>query len=157
MNVQGAIERQVREHETRLQSFAFRLVGDREAARDIVQDVFLQALEAGKSDPAWLFVCARSRAIDHLRRRSLWRKFVDRLPLELSNPAGFEHQLAERDLGWTVLRRLPEKQRSLLLLRAYADLDYEQLAKIFDTTPQSIGVMLHRARKRAAQILEGDQ
>lgn len=157
MNVQGAIERQVREHEARLQSFCYRLVGDREVARDITQHVFLQALEAGKSDPAWLFVCARSRAIDHLRRRSLWRKFVESLPYDTSSSSSFEKAWAERDLGWSVMRQLPEKQRSLLLLRAYADLDYEQLAKIFDTTPQSIGVMLHRARKRAAQILEGNQ
>lgn len=154
---QPTIEDQFQEHEPRLRGFCRRLIGDSEAARDITQDVFLQACHSQRQDAAWLYVCARSRCIDYLRRRSLWKRFLDSLTPLTTGGSTFEDELADRDLGWSILRRLPEKQRSLLLLRAYAGLDYEELARLFETSPQAIGVMLHRARKRASQLLEGDR
>ena len=56
--------------------FLVRVLGDRSAAEDVQQQVFLEAWQRGERyDPArggvrtWLFTIARSRALDHLRRR----------------------------------------------------------------------------------------
>lgn len=155
------LEATFREQGSQLLGFCSRLLGDRRAAEDITQEVFLQAHQAGRADPAWLFVCARSRCIDHLRRRGLWARVRERLGQdswrEQEREAGFEEGLVNRDLGWRVLRRLSVKARSLLLLQAYAGLSYQELAEVFQTSPSSIAVMLHRARAQAAQALQKEK
>lgn len=141
------------EHRENLLGFCFRLMGDRQAAEDVTQEVFAAACERGDVEAGWLFTCARSRCIDRLRRRSVWQ----RVRLAIQTPEvsrGFEDRLVARDLGWTVLRKLSVKMRSLLLLRAYAGLSYEELAEVFETTPSAIGVMLSRARKKALKEME---
>jgi len=62
---------------------------------------------------------------------------------------GFEKELVDNDLGFKVLQGLSPKLRSLLLLKTYAGFSYEELAGIYETTPEAIGVMLSRARKKA--------
>lgn len=146
-------EEAYRDHEERLQSFCFRLIGDREAARDITQDVFLVAHQTGQFEAPWLFACARHRCTDHLRRRGVWRRLRESVARAVPWPKRFEDEIVDRDLGWSVLRRMPEKARSLLLLRAYAGLSYEELAEVLQTTPEAVGVMLHRARRRAALMM----
>lgn len=152
----ATLESHFRQHEARLNGFCFRMVGDREAARDLTQEVFLLACEQSQTDAAWLYVCARSRCIDHLRRRGVWRRIADSLAASAPWTAAFEDQVADRELGWSLLRRLPEKSRSLLLLRAYGGLSYEEMAEVLQTTPSSVAVMLHRARKRALQLMSQD-
>ncbi|MCA9791891.1 MAG: sigma-70 family RNA polymerase sigma factor [Candidatus Eremiobacteraeota bacterium] len=141
-------------HRAKLENFCFRMVGQREAAQDLAQEVFVRAIQsAGPVDVAWLFGVARNACVDHLRRAGGWRKMWEKLcgrPLVTT----FDDALVEREAGFRVLRALPPRERALLLLKEYAGLDYQQLAAIFSTTPGSIGVMLHRARQRACQLLE---
>ena len=148
------IETHYVEHRDRLLGFCYRLTGDREAAADLTQEVFLAAVQAGKTDAAWLYICARHRCVDHLRRRTLWTRIVDSIGLSSTARPAFEEQLADRDLSWSVLAQLSVKMRSLLLLRAYAGLDYNELARIFETTPETIAVTLCRARKKAVAIMK---
>jgi RNA polymerase sigma-70 factor (ECF subfamily) len=147
------LEASFREQVPRLLGFCSRLIGDRQAAEDITQEVFLQAHQAGQSDPSWLFVCARSRCIDYLRRRGLWTRLCERLLRPSLALASFEDGLVDLDLGWRVLSRLSVKARSLLLLQAYARLSYQELAEAFETSVSSIAVMLHRARAQAARAI----
>ena len=151
MEPEQTIEKRYEEHRDRLVGFCFRMIGEREAAEDIAQEVFLKSMTCGQADPAWLYTCARNGCIDHLRKQSGWRNVVDRLHRSLSWIPGFEKTVVEQDLGFTILRNLSPKQRSLLLLKVHAGLNYQELAKIFDTTPESIGVLLTRARKKARE------
>ena len=57
--------------------------------------------------------------------------------------------VVENDLGVRVLQGLSPKLRSLLLPKTYAGFSYEELARIYETTPEAVGVMLSRARKKA--------
>lgn len=141
-------------HRHALENFCFRMVGHRQAAQDLTQEVFLKALESrAPVETPWLFKVARNGCIDHLRRASGWRRAWDRMQgRELAMT--FADELVEREVGLQLLKALPPKQRALLLLKEYADLNYQQLAQIFDTSSNSIGVMLNRARKRAADLLE---
>ena len=72
----GALRELYALHGATIFSFLLRMLGDRPAAEDVQQQVFLEAWERGdRFDPgrgtlaAWLLMIARSRALDHLRRR----------------------------------------------------------------------------------------
>lgn len=151
-SVANSLEELYREHQESLLGFCFRLLGDRQTAEDVTQEVFVAACERGAVETGWLFTCARSRCIDRLRRRSVWQRV--RAALERPKAGRFEDQVADQDLGWSLMRKLNVKMRSLLLLRAYAGMSYEELAEVFETTPASIGVMLSRARKKLMKEME---
>lgn len=140
-----------KEHRASLMTFCWRMVGNREVAEDIVQDVYLKSIEQNKPEICWLFTCARNICIDHLRRQGRWRKSAQRLRRALSWIPGFETQWLENDTGFRILRDLSPKSRSLLLLKIHGGFNYQELAEIFDTTPETVGVLLSRARKKARE------
>lgn len=133
----------------RLVAFCFRMVGNREAAEDIAQDVFLKALEKNEENIPWLFACARNLCVDHLRRQRGWQRIADSLRRSVSWIPGFENRFTEQDTGFEILRGLSIKERSLLLLKVHGGFSYQELAEQFDTSPETVGVLLSRARKKA--------
>lgn len=125
------------------------MMGNQTQAEDLAQDIFLKALEEGRTEPGWLFTCARNRCLDQLRRRGVWSRISETLSHGVSWIPGIESEVVQQDFGYRVLRGLSPKLRSILLLKAYAGLSYEELARIYETTPETVGVMLSRARKKA--------
>lgn len=157
MEPRQEIERVFCENRERLFGFCFRMLGHREQAEDVVQDVFLKACESGKEEPRWLFACARNRCLDLIRRRGVIHKVMDTLKRSVSWIPGFELEVALRDQQMRVLAELSPKMRSLLLMRVYLGLNYQELAQEFDTTPEAIGVMLSRARSRLRKTLSQEE
>jgi RNA polymerase sigma-70 factor, ECF subfamily len=139
------------EHRERLVAFCFRVVGNRETAEDLAQDAFLKSVELGKKELPWLFTCARNLCIDHLRRKGGWQRVAETLRRSLSWIPGFEKRWVERDTGLEILRGLNPKERSLLLLKVHAGFSYQELADLFDTSPEAVGVQLSRARKKVRE------
>ena len=129
------------------------LGGARSDAEDVLQDVFLRAYGALRHDDrpvtlrAWLYRVAHNRCIDHLRRpvpppAEIFE--LSRTPT-LDPPA----ETARReDLRLLVqdVQRLPEQQRSALLMRELDGLSYAELADALDTSVPAIKSLLVRAR-----------
>ncbi len=129
------------------------LGGARSDAEDVLQDVFLRAYGALRNDDrpvtlrAWLYRVAHNRCIDHLRRpvpppAEIFE--LSRTPM-LDPPA----ETARReDLRLLVqdVQRLPEQQRSALLMRELDGLSYAELADALDTSVPAIKSLLVRAR-----------
>src|SRR4051812_20834155 len=129
------------------------LAGSRQDAEDALQDVFMRAYasllanERPISLRAWLYRVAHNRCIDQLRRPVPAHSDV----FEVSRtPLHDPLQEAERrdDLRRLVsdVRRLPEAQRSALLMREMEGLSYEELAVALETTVPAIKSLLVRAR-----------
>jgi RNA polymerase sigma-70 factor, ECF subfamily len=123
-------------------------------AVDLVQDIFLQALErlGALREPAafagWLGAIARNRATDFLRYRPMTQPFEDREAQSAPPDARIE---AERVL--TVIQRLPEAYRETLILRLVEGLNGPEIAGVTDLTPASVRVNLHRGFKLLRQAL----
>ena len=129
------------------------LGGARSDAEDVLQDVFLRAYGALRHDDrpvtlrAWLYRVAHNRCIDHLRRPVPPPAEV----FELSRTPTFDPpaETARReDLRRLVqdVQRLPEHQRSALLMRELDGLSYAELADALDTSVPAIKSLLVRAR-----------
>jgi RNA polymerase sigma factor (sigma-70 family) len=149
-------------YQTRLLSFVRHMLGCREDAEDVLQEVFAAAFNAVLADEReinvrpWLYRIARNRSLNHLRRATAVG--VDSMDVHYA-----EHGLSTGD---RVLRResfrelladvqqLPETQRTALLLREIDALSYDQIAHAMDTTVPSVKSLLVRARISLAEAAE---
>jgi RNA polymerase sigma factor (sigma-70 family) len=129
------------------------LGGSRSDAEDVLQDVFLRAYGALRNDDrpvtlrAWLYRVAHNRCIDHLRRPVPAAAEVyelSRTP-EHDTPGESERREDLRRLVQDV-QRLPEQQRSALLMREMDGLSYAELADALRTSIPAIKSLLVRAR-----------
>jgi RNA polymerase sigma factor (sigma-70 family) len=133
----------------------------RQDAEDVLQDVFVRAYGALRHDAremnvrAWLYRVAHNRCIDHLRRPvpSAHEVFeVSRKPLH--DPV--EEAQRRDDLRRLVedVGRLPEQQRSALLMREIDGMSYAELAGALDVTVPAVKSLLVRARVGLVEAIE---
>ncbi|HEX6695999.1 MAG TPA: sigma-70 family RNA polymerase sigma factor [Solirubrobacteraceae bacterium] len=138
----------------RLLAYTRQMLGpSRSDAEDVLQDVFLRAYGALRNDDrpvtlrAWLYRVAHNRCIDHLRRPVPPAAEI----YELSRTPAHDPQaetVRREDLRHLVqdVQRLPEQQRSALLMRELDGLSYAELADALDTSVPAIKSLLVRAR-----------
>jgi RNA polymerase sigma-70 factor (ECF subfamily) len=143
-------------HKAGLYVFASRMLGDPEAARDLVQDVFLglyekrRQLARPESFRSWLFASGRNRCLSRLRERrecSPLEEADEELPDVESRPdldveAAEEMRLLRASLG-----KLRPEYREVLILREYEDLSYREIAFITNATESAVKSTLFKARR----------
>jgi len=149
-------------YRARLLAYARQMLGgSRQDAEDALQDVFVRAYAALRANDrevslrAWLYRIAHNRCIDELRRPAPPSPET----LELVRPPAsdpFEALEQRESLRRLVedVRRLPEQQRSALLMREISGMAYEDLAAALDVTVPAIKSLLVRARIGLAQAAE---
>ncbi len=137
-----AFEVLVSRYESRLLSFCRHLLGSREDAEDVLQEVMAAAFNAMIADDRpinvrpWLYRIARNRSLNHLRRiRAIG---VDSMDIHLSehglSTADKVHEREEFRLLVGDIHELPETQKTALVLREMDALSYEQIAEAMETT-----------------------
>jgi RNA polymerase sigma-70 factor (ECF subfamily) len=136
-----------RRHFPEVRRFALYLTGDMTEAEDIASETFVRAWAAdaplkARSLSAYLFTIARN-----LHRRS--RRLAARQADAPDEPPGLERELAGRSELQAMLARLqtlPEADRAALLMRAFHDLPYEEIAVALGISVSAAKVKVHRAR-----------
>jgi RNA polymerase sigma factor (sigma-70 family) len=141
-------------YQARLAAYTRQMLGAaRSDSEDVLQDVFLRAYNALRHDDrpvtlrAWLYRVAHNRCVDHLRRPlpAASEVFdVSRTPL-LDPPAETERREELRRLV-SDIQRLPEQQRSALLMCELEGLSYAELADALGVTVPAVKSLLVRAR-----------
>jgi RNA polymerase sigma factor (sigma-70 family) len=137
------------------------LGGSRSDAEDVLQDVFLRAYHALRADGrpltlrAWLYRVAHNRCIDQLRRPNPAAADIFDLNRGVHDDPTDAAERRE-DLRRLVedVRRLPEQQRSALLMREMEGLSYTELADALGVTVPAIKSLLVRARIGLVEAVE---
>jgi RNA polymerase sigma-70 factor (ECF subfamily) len=160
-----AFEELVRRTYTDTYTLAFRLVGDEEDARDVVQETYLRAhkgLKRFRGDAqfsTWLHRITANCANTHLGRRGrhehdplpddpgIADEHPQRDPEERAGLGDLRSQLTE------ALQGLPPKLRAVVVLRDIYDLSHEMIAEQLGISESAAKVRLHRARKRLRERL----
>jgi RNA polymerase sigma-70 factor (ECF subfamily) len=146
----------------RLFGLAYRMLGSRAEAEDVVQDTYLrwhQADRAAIENPeAWLVTAATRRAIDRLRGLKTEREAYQGpwLPEPLMNEAAppDRHAQIASDLSiafLALLERLAPDERAAFLLHDVFDCDYRHVARTLDRSEAACRQMVHRARERVGR------
>src|ERR1700730_2419880 len=161
----SAFEVLVNRYEARLLSFCRHLLGSREDAEDVLQEVFAAAFNAILADERainvrpWLYRIARNRSLNHLRR--IQTIGVDTMDVHFSDngdsTADKVHNREEFRLLVGDIHELPETQRTALLLREMDALSYEQISEAMETSVPSVKSLLVRARVGLAEAAEARQ
>ena len=165
----------VRRYQTRVHAHVARMMGHREDALDLTQEIFLKVYQAlSRFNPeykfsTWLFRIAGNAAIDHLRK-----KRPKTVPLEVPDPEGAgrvssgEYSSADLD-PYGMLRNLergqaiseaiadlPVEFRELIALRHFAGLSYEEIAEVKRMPLGTVKNKLFRARAVLKERLAGE-
>lgn len=153
----AAIEAIWREYADGVLAVALRGVGERAAAEDVRQQVFAELWERRASyDPdrgtvrAWVMTIARSRTIDHLRRRvpTADTEAVERARAPAAGGAFESPEAAVERIGVAeLLRRIPARESGLLRMRFYDGLSQREIA-------ERTGMPLGTVKMRMVQALE---
>jgi RNA polymerase sigma factor (sigma-70 family) len=155
----GAFETIVDRYQGRLLGFCRQMLGSTEDAEDVLQEVFVNAYKAMLRDEReinlrpWLYRIARNRSLNHLRKPTAdAQESMDMVPaVEASSTAERVHNREEFRQLLVDVKKLPETQRSALLLREMDALSYEEIAAAMDTTVPSVKSLLVRARISLAE------
>ena len=157
-----AFEALVGRYQARLLAFCRHMLGSKEDAEDVLQEVFAAAFNAMMSDEReinvrpWLYRIARNRSLNHLRKTQALG--VDSMDVHLSEhgqtTADKVHKREEFRLLVADVQDLPETQRTALLLREIDALSYEQISEVMETTVPSVKSLLVRARVSLAEAAE---
>ena len=136
------------------------LPSSRQDAEDALQDVFVRAYSGLRANDrelalrAWLYRVAHNRCIDVLRRPML-TPTADELPgRESSDPVAIAEQREALASLIADVQRLPEQQRSALLMRELSGMSYNDLAAAMGLSVPAVKSLLVRARVGLAQALE---
>lgn len=152
-----AVARLFRDHYLALVRLAVQLVDDRETAEDVVQDVFAGYSAAPRTpeDPLrYLRVAVLNRSRSVLRRRRTARLLTPFAPsdAEPADVASLREDEHRRVLS--AVRRLPARQREVVVLRYYEQLSVAETAGLLGIAPGAVSTSLARALTTLTRLLE---
>jgi RNA polymerase sigma-70 factor (ECF subfamily) len=170
---QARFDREMVPHMDLLYNYAMYMTGDRDAAQDLLQETFLKAFrffdkfEQGTNAKAWLYRIMRNTYINEYRRIKRIPELVtydeqispyhldrnesmatDELRLKMDGET-FDDEIAG------AISALPEKFKSVVILRDVEDLPYEEIAEVLEIPVGTVRSRLHRARIILFEKLRG--
>ena len=168
----NAFEDLVLEYQKQVYHIALKMTGNEEDAFDLSQETFLKAFRAlptfrGEAGfGSWLYRMEANLCIDFLRKRkrrnagqivSLDEEGEDRRPMELPD-LSYEPQsaLEKKELREKVqmgLRRLPDEQRLILVLRDVEGFSYQEISDALKIELGTVKSRIYRARAHLARLL----
>ncbi|HEX6700284.1 MAG TPA: sigma-70 family RNA polymerase sigma factor [Gaiellaceae bacterium] len=152
----GALERLYRERYARFLRLAEAIVRDPELAREVVQETFARVIRSRSrhrgegSVEAWVWRTLVNAARSAVRDRSRRAVAVADVPEPRGSANGHEPDDGVRAL----VAALPERQRLVLFLRYYADLDYRQIADALEIQEGTVAATLNHAHTAIRRALE---
>ena len=168
----GAFEALLRRHSRQLYSFAYRLLGDREMAGDVVQDAFISLytmLPHRNSElpiRSLIYRIARNRAIDLLRERKAV-VFSDLPEADegdfildgLADPAPLPQEIVERrdlqKLLSEAIAALPLRYRQVVALRYTTELTFAEIGEVLQAPENTVKTLFQRAKGMLREQLRG--
>ena len=142
-------------HHPSVLNVAYRMLGDRDSAEDVAQDVLLKIYTSPRSyKPSarlstWLYRVTCNACIDEIRKRNKSTTIPNDLPLSGSEPdpqqSAESNELA--DAVRKAIASLPENQRAAIVLQRYEGLSYQEIAEVLKTSVPAVESLLSRAKE----------
>jgi RNA polymerase sigma-70 factor, ECF subfamily len=169
-NIPRTYRELVKRYEKKLFAYLYRLVGNREEAEDLLQNVFvkvyrnIESYDTQKKFSSWIYRIAHNEAVNFLKKRS------KRHLISIEDVQTSKDKLEITDTGkspidaWIskelkkemdeALEKLPPKYKEVLMLRFYFDKSYEEMSEILGRPINTVGTLLNRAKKKLMEIMK---
>ncbi len=163
----------VERYQSKIINIAYGMLQDKEDAYDVAQEVFIKlyrkigSFTGAASLDTWIHRVTVNASLDALRKRG---RRVQTVPLAVEGedaqtvelpiaddsaaPEKVVLQNERRRMLLDAIERLSPKYRSVLVLREFEDLDYEQIASALDISVGTVKSRLNRAREKLRNLLE---
>ena len=148
-------------------SVAFRMTGDEDQAKDIVQETMitiwqkLKKIRSSEGYKVWVYRITINKCYDHLRRKKrnpesvaddvTWARISDRLS---ETPSTDIENVEIARLISLLTDRLSPKQKAVFVLSDLEDMSAEEISGITGMSRTTIKANLHHARKSISQMVE---
>jgi len=152
----------VQRHMRRAFRVAYRVLGHREDAEDLVQDAFIAALEGidtfqpGRSFGPWFYRIVVNRGLNARKARSI--RTTEQLPIDVASAEPLPDRAAEQSELRVRLRdalgELPEKQRVATELFELEGFSGAEIAEILEIPAGTVRWHLHQARQALRSSME---
>jgi len=145
----------------KMRRFAYGLTGSLEAAEDLVQEACARLLhqpdEKSSYLDRWLFRTIRNLHVDQIRKKAVAEKYNDYLTTE-ANDGGLDgnvdlETLQELDQVGSAITRLPEEQRTVIILIGIEGFSYRETAEILGVPVGTVTSRLARARRQLVGLI----
>lgn len=161
----------IQRYQHKIYNTTYRMLGNHEDALDIAQESFIRIYKSlgnfkGESSfSTWLFRISTNICRDELRKRQRKLKTysissekdnkntIDNLGGEKNNP---ERISISKEINTQIqekINQLPSEQRSVLILREFQDLSYQEIANILEISMGTVKSRLSRARRSLREDL----
>lgn len=162
----------VETYQSKVFTLAFRLIGNRDEADDIAQEVFMEVYQTigqfrGEAKlSTWLYRITTSQSLTHLRKRRAKKRFafitslfgesneVLHDPPDNAHPEQQLEHSEENTLLLLALERLPDTQKAAFTLHYMEGLSYKEVADALQTSVSAVESLLHRAKRQLRTRLQ---
>jgi RNA polymerase sigma-70 factor (ECF subfamily) len=160
----------VKRYQKKLFSYIYRLVGNKEEAEDILQNVFVKAyrniktFDVKRKFSSWIYRIAHNEAINFLKKRNRkrfvsWEDIVaskDKLETQSDEASPIDTWIREESRleVQRALAGLPERYRKVLMLRYFSDKSYEQIGRAIKSPVNTVGTLINRAKKKLISVIK---
>ena len=152
-------------YSSRLYRLAYSLMGNKEEAEDIVQEVYLKLWSMRKDLHKYNSIeglsvrITRNMCLDHLRRRKttigIMKEEGRVAESRVAQPPSEDLEKKERaKILHKLINQLPEPQRSLVYFRHIEEKEYHEISELMEMNENAIRVSISRARKQLREMLQ---
>lgn len=175
---QAAFAELLRRYENPILTFCYSFTRNRESAEDLAQETFLRVYRnAARYQPiakfsTWLYKIAANLCINEVKKDRLrphltldepagpdpqGTRVVERLASPGEAPLGQAARREIQELLRQAIDRLPDDQRTTLVLVEYHHLQYQDVAEVLGVTVSAIKMRIKRARLTLREVLKATQ
>jgi RNA polymerase sigma-70 factor (ECF subfamily) len=161
----GAFQSLVEQYQDRVINTCYGFVRDREDAKDIAQEVFIeiyQSLEKFREEAklsTWIYRISVTKSLDFLRRKNRKKRMgqfkklfnIDDVADRLEQPSGNnpDNNMEARERARILqqaMDRLPENQKIAITLSKYEGFSNKEISEIMNASVSSVESLIHRAK-----------
>ncbi len=147
----------------------YHIVYNLDIAEDLTQEAFERFYVKNMTFPSleearyWLLRVAKNLALNHIRRNKRELEMVSKVKLDTRNKSYVEDGASELEKAETIeevkraLEQLPEKLRTVLIMKEYGDLDYKGIGKVLGISENNVKIRVFRARKKLEELLSVEE
>lgn len=149
----------------RLYNFYLRTTFDEDLSNDLTQQVFERIIKYKHSYKenavfkSWFYQIARNVQHDHFKKQKLNIDSLDKVHSEKNikfadNSQEYSEKEDQLKVMYAALEKLPHDKREILVLSQLEEMEYKDLAKLFNITENLVRVRVHRALQLLKEIVQ---
>lgn len=152
-------------YSSKFYGYSYKILGDKEEARDVVQDLYIKLwskrndLKQINSIEAFATTIIRNLCIDRLKKIKTSSLHAENYVKTNSNEVQYQDNEGDDvelrvDLVRKAINQLPEIQQKVFIMRDFEEKEFDNISIELGLTPENVRVILSRARKRVRELLE---